>query len=390
MKTSYEVIILGLGGIGSGAAYWLGRRYGRDVLGLEQFEIGHGRGGSQDHSRIIRLSYHTPAYVALAKQAYQAWAALEADAGESLILKTGGLDFFPANAAIPSADYTESMAACGVPFAWLSAAEVRYRWPQFHLTDDVQAIFQAESGITPAAKCNAAHLRLAQAYGVVLQDDEKVTAVHDSDAEIIIITDKARYQCRYLIITGGAWSNEALAHFGWHLPLTVTQEQVMYFATPDPAAFARERFPVWIWMDDPCYYGFPVYGEAGIKVAQDVGGAEVTAVSRTFTPNPANAQRVTDFTKRLLPGGYGPPILTKTCLYTLTPDRDFVIDTLPGHPQVAVAIGAGHAFKFASLIGKLLGELVTTGADAIPTDLSPFQMSRPILSEKNPAKHFLV
>lgn len=388
MKTSYEVIILGLGGIGSGAAYWLGRQYGRDVLGLEQFEIGHVRGGSQDHSRIIRLSYHTPAYVALAQQAYQAWAALEADAAESLILKTGGLDFFPANAAIPSSDYTESLAACGVPFDWLSAAEIRYRWPQFHLADDVQAIYQAESGIAPAARCNAAHLRLAQAYGVVLQDGERVTAVQDSGAEITVITDKARYQCRYLLITGGAWSNEALAHFGWQLPLTVTQEQVTYFATPDPAAFAPGRFPVWIWMDDPCYYGFPVYGEAGIKVAQDVGGAEVTAVTRTFTANPANAQRVADFTKRLLPGGYGPPILTKTCLYTLTPDRDFVIDTLPNHPHVAVAIGAGHAFKFASLIGKLLGELVTTGVSS--ADLSPFPITRPILRQSNPEKHFLV
>lgn len=388
MKTSYEVIILGLGGIGSGAAYWLGRRYGREVLGLEQFEIGHVRGGSQDHSRIIRLSYHTPAYVALAKQAYQAWAALEADAAESLIIKTGGLDFFPANAAIPSADYTESLAACGVPFEWLSAAEARYRWPQFHLADDVQAIYQAESGIAPAARCNAAHLRLAKAYGVVVQENERVTAVQDSGAEITVITDRARYQCRYLLITGGAWSNEALAHFGRQLPLTVTQEQVTYFATPDPAAFAPERFPVWIWMDDPCYYGFPVYGEAGIKVAQDVGGAEVTAVTRSFTPNPANALRVADFTQRLLLGGYGPPILTKTCLYTLTPDRDFVIDTLPDHPHVAVAIGAGHAFKFASLIGKLLGELVVDGVAS--ADLSSYKIDRPILRQTNPLTQFLV
>lgn len=390
MKTSYEVIILGLGGIGSGAAYWLGQRYGRDVLGLEQFEIGHGRGGSQDHSRIIRLSYHTPTYVELAKQAYQAWATLEADAGETILIKTGGLDFFPAHAAIPSTDYTDSLTAGGVQFEWLSTAEVRYRWPQFHLTDDVQAIYQAESGIAPAARCNAAHIRMARAHGVELRENEVVTAVHDSGQEISVITNKARYHCRYLIIAGGAWSNEALAHFGLHLPLTVTQEQVTYFATPDLAAFAPERFPVWIWMDDPCYYGFPVYGEAGIKVAQDVGGAEVTAVTRTFTPNPANAQRVAAFTQRLLPGGYGPSIFTKTCLYTLTPDRDFVLDTLPGHPQVAVAIGAGHAFKFASLLGKLLGELVATDADTIPTDLSTFQISRPILSQKNPEKHFLV
>src|SRR3954469_9439980 len=114
MNHDYEYIVLGLGGFGSAAAYWLARRAGGDVLGLEQFEIGHVRGESQDHSRIIRLSYHTPAYVALARQAYQAWADLEADAGEKLILKTGGLDLAPRGTAIPLAHYSDSMAACGV------------------------------------------------------------------------------------------------------------------------------------------------------------------------------------------------------------------------------------------------------------------------------------
>jgi len=388
MKTEYEVIVLGLGGIGSGAAYWLAKKYGGDVLGLEQFEIGHVRGGSQDHSRIIRLSYHTPAYVELAKQAYQAWAAVEADTAEPLILKTGGLDFFPSGAAISSTDYTESLAACGVPFEWLSAAEVRQRWPQFQLTDDVQVLYQAESGIAPAARCNAAHIRLAREYGAVLQENEEVTAMHDRHNEITVITNKGTYHCRKLIIANGAWSNDILAHFGVHLPLTITQEQVTYFAPADLAAYAPERFPVWIWMDEPCYYGFPVYGEPGIKVAQDVGGEEVTAVTRTFTPNPHNLQRMKTFLQRLLPDALGPEILSKTCLYTLTPDRDFVIDTLPEHPNVSVAIGAGHAFKFASLIGKLLGDLISN--NPIDVDLSPFQIDRPILCQENPERHFMI
>src|SRR5262245_746998 len=107
MKTEFEYVVLGLGGLGSGAAYWLSRRAGKEVLGIEQFELGHSRGGSQDHSRIIRLSYHTPFYVELAKQAYQAWATLEEDTGQDLIVKTGGLDLWPENAAIPMSDYTE-------------------------------------------------------------------------------------------------------------------------------------------------------------------------------------------------------------------------------------------------------------------------------------------
>src|SRR5690349_20173518 len=109
MKTDYSVIVLGLGGLGSGALYWLSRRLGGEVLGIEQYELGHVRGSSHDHSRIIRLSYHTPQYVELAKQAYQAWRDLEADSGESLILTTGGLDLSPANPAYPIEDYTTSM-----------------------------------------------------------------------------------------------------------------------------------------------------------------------------------------------------------------------------------------------------------------------------------------
>ena len=123
--------MLGLGGLGSAAAYWLSRRAGADVLGLEQFELGHVRGESQDHSRIIRLSYHTPAYVELAKHAYRAWAEVERDAGEQLVLKTGGLDFAPRESAIPLTNYSGSMDAAGVAYEHLDAAEIRRRWPQF-------------------------------------------------------------------------------------------------------------------------------------------------------------------------------------------------------------------------------------------------------------------
>lgn len=388
MKTTYEAIVIGLGGIGSGAAYWLSKRLGREVLGLEQFELGHVRGGSQDHSRIIRLSYHTPTYVALAKQAYAAWAEVEADAAEPLIVKTGGLDLFPAAAAIPSDDYTASMDACQVPYEWLTAAEVMYRWPQFHLGDDVQGLYQAETGIAPAAKCNAAHIRLARAYGATLRERVDITAVRAAEGEVTVVTPEATYQAQKLIIAAGAWSNHTLAHFGVQLPLTVTQEQVTYYATPDLAQFAPERFPIWIWMDDPCYYGFPVYGEAGIKAAQDVGGHEVTAESRTFEPDSVREAKQQAFLQRILPESLGPIILSKTCLYTMPPDRDFVVDTLAAHPHVAVAIGAGHAFKFASVLGKSLAELVLDGETA--ADIRPFQIDRPLLLEANPVKQFLM
>lgn len=388
MKQEYEYIVLGLGGLGSGAVYWLSRQAGGEVLGLEQFEIGHVRGGSQDHSRIIRLSYHTPGYVQLAKQAYQAWAVLEKEAEEKLIVKTGGLDLWPAGSIIPTADYTNSMQACDVPFERLDAAEIMYRWPQFRLTDDIYALYQAESGLAPATKCNAAHQRLARANGATLLDNVSITAIRPLNGEVEVVVGGTTYRCRKLVIAAGAWTNVTLANFGLKLPLTVTQEQVTYYATPHLADFMPERFPIWIWMDELCFYGFPVYGEAGTKAAQDVGGEEVTAETRSFEPNPANSQRVENFLKKYIPTALGPVIYTKTCLYTMPPDRDFVIDTVPGHENCLVAIGAGHAFKFASLIGKILSELAIEGTTA--SDIGPFKISRPILRMENPPRSFMV
>ncbi len=153
--------MVGLGGIGSGAAYWLARRFGDRVLGLERFAFGHVNGASQDHSRIIRLSYHRPHYVRLAAQAYEAWATVEAEWGRPLILRTGGIDLWPSTATdIAMADYTGSMDACGVPYERLDADEVMRRWPQWRLDPETVALYQAAGGIAPPILANEAHRKL--------------------------------------------------------------------------------------------------------------------------------------------------------------------------------------------------------------------------------------
>jgi sarcosine oxidase len=388
MKTEYEYIVLGLGGFGSAAAYWLSRKAGADVLGLEQFELGHVRGESQDHSRIIRLSYHTPEYVELAKYAFRAWAEVERDSGEKLILKTGGLDFAHRESAIPLSNYSASMDAAGVPYEKLDADEIMRRWPPFRLPEDIHGLFQAESGIAMAARGNAAHQRMARAHGATLREHAPVTVIAPEDGEITIEAGLQRYRCRSLIIAAGSWSNRALAPFGVQLPLTVTQEQVSYFASPRASDFQPDRFPVWIWMDDPCFYGFPVFGEAGPKAGQDAGGKEVTADSRTFAPDMDALTRVQQFLSTYIPSALGPIIYTKSCLYTLTPDRDFVIDSVPGFSNAIVAIGGGHGFKFSSLIGRILAELAAEGRTA--HDLASFRMDRPILQQVNPPRNYMV
>jgi sarcosine oxidase len=388
VKRDYEYIVLGLGGLGSGAAYWLSRRAGGEVLGIEQFELGHVRGESEDHSRIIRLSYHTPAYVELAKLAYDAWDTLQYESGDQVVLKTGGLDFAKPDSLIPLDTYRDAMRACDVPFEDLDADEIMRRWPQFTLTPEIQGLFQEQSGIAMAARANAAHRKMALAQGATLLDNTPVIGIASKGNEVIVETTGGRFRCKKLVIVAGPWSNKALGFLGMELPLEITREQVTYFASPKPEAFAPDRFPVWIWMDDPCFYGFPVFGEAGPKAAQDAGGKPVTADTRNFEPDPDNLRGVEEFLAKYIPGALGPIIYTKTCLYTLTPDRDFVIDHVPGHDNVVVAIGAGHAFKFASQIGRLLSELALDGETKV--DLAPFSLERPILKMKNPPKSYMV
>jgi sarcosine oxidase len=386
--TDYRVAVLGLGGIGSAAAYWASLRFGHEVVGIEQFELGHVRGGSEDHSRIIRLSYHTPGYVELAKSAYDAWEQVEVDSGEQLILRTGGLDLAPEGASIGLDDYRASMAAAGVPFEELDAGEVLRRWPQWQLGADVTGLFQERSGIAMASRANAAHRMLARENGATLIEGSEVSGVREVAGEVEVVVGGRPMRVGSLIVAAGAWTAPVLAALGCQLPLEVTLEQVVYLAATDLDSFHPSRFPIWIWMDEPSFYGFPVFGEPAVKIAWDRCGITTDPVTRSFEPRADVTEAVMDFASRHLPGAVGTVRIAKTCLYTLTPDRDFIVDRVPGTDNVYTAVGAGHAFKFASLLGKILSELALDGATH--HDIEPFRADRPILLEKSPARSYMV
>jgi sarcosine oxidase len=365
---TFDVAVIGMGALGSAAAYQLARR-GVNVVAFEQFELGHVRGASHDTSRIIRTSYGAPEYVRLAQSAYRDWAELEAVTGETFVTVTGGLVFFPAGGPYSADDFRSSLTETGVPYELLTPAEVSARWPQFSLPEGAQAIYTADSGIVHASRSVAALQMQARAHGAVIRDRTPVERlVPDADG-VVIHTAHGEVRAGKVIVAADAWTNELLAPLGAAIPLVTMQEQVSYFKPRDVAAFDRDSFPVWIWEDEYCYYGFPTYGEPSIKAARDVSNNYMTPQGRTFVPSAELLDQLTSFMGSTIPGS-GQVLRTVTCQYALTLDRRFIISPLEEHPNIIVGLGAGHAFKFTPTIGRILAELAVDGAST--EDISAF------------------
>ena len=382
MGEHVDHVVVGLGALGSATAHQLARR-GFSVLGLERFELGHHHGASHDTSRILRHSYHTPEYVRLTQDAYDDWARLSSWAGRDLVTVVGGLDLFPPDPAIPMADYTASLTEVGIDFDLLDADAIGDRWPQFSLPAGTVGLHQERGAVVPAGPGTAVMRDLARRHGAVLRDHAPVVAVTGTS---VTLADGTTYSCDGVVLCADAWTDRLLAPLGIDLPLTVTLEQATYFAPERPEDFAPDRMPLWIWMDEPSFYGFPCYGEPTVKAAQDCGGPVVDPDARGSDPDLAMLDLLTGHVGRLLPGA-GRPVRSLRCQYALTPDRDFVLDRVPGHPSLVVGLGAGHGFKFAPTFGRLLADLVTGERDSVsPT----FAMDRPALTDPSYAAHWLV
>ena len=377
----FRFAVIGAGGIGSAAAYWLSRHSGDGVVCLEQFELGHRMGASEDHSRIIRLGYHSPAYTALTRDAYAAWRVVEAESGVPLVHTTGMV-----NVARPGTEggeildaYVAAMSEHEIAHERLDARELMRRWPQFRVPEDHEALYQPDGGILDIGMAGAAHIALARARGATVLQDTAVTAIRPLDDGVELTTSAGAIRAEKVVVCAGAWTPALLGRLGVDWPIRLTQEQVTYYATPNLADFAPERFPIWIWHGEQEHYGFPVYGEPATKAARDLGGPTVSLERRSWEPDERRVGELTRFLDEILPGYTGPELYTRCCLYDMPPDRDFVVDLLPGHPRVAVCIGAGHAAKFAGLLGRILCELAAEGATRHPIDA--FRADRPALTD---------
>ncbi|MEQ3548961.1 N-methyl-L-tryptophan oxidase [Pseudonocardia nematodicida] len=387
MSRGYSHIVIGAGTVGSAVAYWLARRGAERVVVLERFELLHPYGAFGDHSRIIRRVYPSADYVRLTDAMFEAWEQLEHDSGLPLVARTGGLDL--AERGTRGDDYLDrarrALDETGVPHESLSAEDIRTRFPQWRVSDDTVGIFQADAGVLDIRRTVSAHLSLARAAGVEFRSGARADRIDvgESGVAVRVVTadgDVETVHGAALVVAAGSWLGELMPDLGLDFTLTLSQEQVSYFSSTDLAAFTPDRHPVWIHHGaQDTFYGFPVYGEAATKVARDMRGRFIDSGDRVFTGDDAEGEVLAGFLREHLPASAGPVLAHRTCVYDMTPDRGFLLDTLPGHPHVAVFSGAGHAGKFAGLVGQILADLQTGGSTPHPIDA--FSLRRPATSD---------
>jgi sarcosine oxidase len=355
----FDLIIVGLGGMGSAAAAHAAVR-GQRVLGIEQFRPGHTQGSSHGKSRVIRLAYFEhPAYVPLLQRAYELWRKLERDTGKHLLQITGGLMIGTPDSDVVSGSL-RSARTHGLDHEMLDAAQIHRRFPPFTPRHGIVAFHEKEAGVVFPEEAIRAHLDVAAKHGAALHFEEPVTNWQMTRSGAVeVSTTRGRYEAGRLILAPGAWASW-LFNISW-LPLTV-EPQVLYWFAPSggAAAFAPECFPIYIWDvgDGVQFYGFPADEQQRVKVAFFRSRAkDEHAMRAALAPCiPALAS--------------GTMLESVTCKYTLTPDHHFAIGQHPDYPKVVVASPcSGHGYKFASVIGEILADLATSGTTRHPIDL---------------------
>jgi len=372
--TRYDVIVAGLGAMGSAAACHLARR-GALVLGLDRFTPPHASGSSSGKSRIIREAYFEhPAYVPLVRRAYELWRALERDSGRELLRETGGLMIGPPDGALVSGALL-SARTHDLPHEILDAAELRKRHPAMRPEAGVIAVWEPRAGVLFPEACIAAHLDRAARAGATFRTDEPVLAWRAADGGIEVTTAAARHRASKLLIAAGSWATRLLPEL--QLPLTVRRQVLFWF---EPAAraeqFAPERFPVFIWEDEPgrFFYGFPDLGE-GVKIARHQEGEESDPDRVRREVAASEAAPIRAVLERLIPAAPGRLRESAVCLYTNTPDSHFILDFHPAHPEVLIASPcSGHGFKFAGVLGEAMADLLLGGRPRF--DLGLFRLGR--------------
>ena len=361
VERAFDVVVVGLGGMGSATAAHLAR-HGQRVLGLEQFDRLHANGSSHGHSRIIRQAYfEAPEYVPLLHRSYALWRELEDESGQpDLLTITGGL-----NIGTPESEFVGGSLASAkqhnLEHEYLNHLEVAERFPGFRLSDDLVAVFEPNAGFLQPEACIDAHLAVAERHGADLRFNQHVTDWAVDGGGVRVETGADTYRAERLVITAGPWAGQVLADLG--LPLTVRRIVNAHFEPSEPALYAADRCPVYLFqVPEGDYYGFPMLPGQGVKIGRHDGGEITSPQTIRRDIDDTEIDQLRDVLARYLPGAVGPVIHTLTCMYTDTPDAHFILDRHREHPQVVYGCGfSGHGYKFASVIGEVLAELAIDG-----------------------------
>ena len=366
-RRTFDVIVVGVGSMGSAACYHLARR-GVRVLGLERFDIPTAMGSANGHSRMIRLAYFEHAdYVPLLRRSYELWDELSAALGRPVIHVTGGLMLGPPGAEVLEGSLRSAIEH-GLPHELMDAAEARRRFPQFHVPDDYRVLHDHRAGLVLSERAVAGHAELAMRLGAELHGREAVTSWAADGGGVVVTTDRGTYAAATVIFCGGAWTDRLVGDLG--VPLTVTRQPLVWVWPRRPELFELGRMPVWIMehRDGSNHYGFPMLADApGVKVATHVRGAAVDAETLDRGARPSDEAAVRPVLRDHLPDADGPVLSVRVCMYTNTPDLHFIVDRHPRHANVVLACGfSGHGFKCASGIGQVLAELAIDGRTTLP------------------------
>lgn len=379
MAETFDTIVLGAGAMGSATSYYLSKQ-GQKVLLLEQFELDHQNGSSYGFSRIIRYSYDYPEYVELAKDNYPLWFAVEDELGEKLVIKTGGIDFGPADDDMFK-NTIKSVKDSNIDHEMLSLDEAHKRFPQFRFADDFKVLYQPDSGLVRASAAVLGHIKLAQNHGAIVKDKCPVQSINIHSDSVDVTANGETFFAGRLVVTAGSWAKFLLEQSDIHLPLSILRCQ-LNFLLPENLneQYSAENCPVYIGHVSTLYpetvYGIPSHHESGFKIAFH-GGKPVNHPSEVNrTPDEDNVTNLRKFMKNHIPQVASAPLKeSRICLYTMTPDEHFIVDTHPEFSHVAIGAGfSGHGFKFSTIIGKMLTDIVLEGET--PHNDSLFKISR--------------
>jgi sarcosine oxidase len=371
---SVDVIVIGLGAMGSATLYELARR-GVRALGVDQFAPPHTQGSTHGRTRIIREAYFEhPLYVPLVRRAYELWDELERESERTLFHRTGGLMIGPADGAIVTGA-RHSAVEHDVPHEMLTADEVCRRWPAYHPPDDHTALFEMRAGLLLPEACVETYLELARSNGATIRTGECVQSWRRDGEGVAVTTGSATYRAGRVVFTAGAWLRELVTDVP--LPLRIERQMFHWFEPTgrrDLHQATRCPLALWEFERDRMVATFPDLGD-GVKAGVHHEGETTDPATARRSTTPEEDAGIRAILSRLMPEAAGRQLEARVCLYTNTPDHDFLIDAHPTHPAaLLVSPCSGHGFKFASAIGEIVADIVAHGRSAF--DLAPFRLAR--------------